>query len=198
LMPSEISFLPEVLEFYAAWMNDQSSDHFQSELHTTHTRLWRRYQSNGFTFGESHSVIDAFKLLLIQLEEVLAQKEFTIVIVDGPQNRLDNSSMKGSNYMIFLNPSQSSLSHYASLRDYSLHSLINFEPMFFDTKTGNTINHFTSAIFSDEGVFLYDDLLSLQPGGYQGCLLQKDDQRVDKLFQRVPIFIFKKNDKQEK
>ncbi len=41
---------------------------------------------------------------------------------------------------------------------------------------------------------IYDDLMLAKPGGYQGVYLQEDDPRIMKIFRKVPIFIFKRNE----
>jgi hypothetical protein len=77
-------------------------------------------------------------------------------------------------------------------KGYSLRGFITFQSLFWDSKTDNTINHFTCSIMEDGDVVHFDDLLHIKPGGYQGVLLSKGDNRISKLHSEVPIFVLRK------
>lgn len=55
------------------------------------------------------------------------------------------------------------------------------------------MNHYTSLFFTDEGYFIYDDLLDLQPGSWQGGYVSKEASCYKKVMEscmlNVPIFI---------
>lgn len=82
-------------------------------------------------------------------------------------------------YIIIFNPKYSEVPLVTELFDghYALHSLITFEEVRLKQeweKTGDSkrdnepVNHFMTIAFDEHGYFIYDDLLSLSPGGYQG------------------------------
>ncbi len=58
------------------------------------------------------------------------------------------------------------------------------------------VNHFMCLGCTEEGLYIYDDLLSLAPGGYQGGFLPNSSPYYPKnlqfFFQHVPIAILKK------
>lgn len=49
-------------------------------------------------------------------------------------------------------------------------------------------------MYEGEWLWLYDDLLSLPSGGFQGGNFRLDDRRVQFLYKYVPIVILKKTE----
>ncbi len=65
-----------------------------------------------------------------------------------------------------------------------------------DEYENENVNHFMCLGCTEEGLYIYDDLLSLAPGGYQGGFLPNSSPYYPKnlqfFFQHVPIAILKK------
>jgi len=92
-------------------------------------------------------------------------------------------------YLIYCNTTFGSIPSLTDLplKTYRLRSFISFEQIVDD------INHFVCVGMSPHGYFIYDDLLILTPGGWQGGFAPKDSpvyaENFAELCEKVPIFI---------
>ena len=63
--------------FYKIWIScDFDEFYFRKDLSVAHDILWMKFEENGFTYGESHCVIDAFKFLVSIISDI-TKKVFT-------------------------------------------------------------------------------------------------------------------------
>lgn len=70
-------------------------------------------------------------------------------------------------FVILANDQYSSFPFIPTLGNYSLHAIITFEEIEVFEDVDPT-NHFMCLGFSNDGYFIYDNLLRLSPGTYQG------------------------------
>ena len=79
---------------------------------------------------------------------------------------------------------------------FTKHSFVAFETIGLNWK-GELISHFTSWALTEEGYFVYDDLLRLQPGCWQGGFVPKSapcyDVNLKSAAEKNPIVIYKRN-----
>lgn len=102
-----------------------------------------------------------------------------------------SSNPNGPKYIVcFIKEISGPLDLTLKIGAYKIHSFITFQPLFFDTKQQNEINHFMCTSISEDlkRLFVFDDLLDMK-GGYQGFALDSNDVRVSKLIKRVPIVV---------
>lgn len=109
-------------------------------------------------------------------------------------------------YVILMNASYGALAASSVCpRGYRVYSLISFEELGKAADSDRILSHFTCVAFSADNTkyFLYDDLLSLRPGGWQGGVVDKKrsphwfDLNVAHFLERVPICIFKRIDQKK-
>ena len=92
------------------------------------------------------------------------------------------------------NYSSYSLDPSEFLINYSLHSMISFEPIL--STNEEEINHYITLAFNNNGYFIYDDLLTLDGEWQGGFVSKKESCYIPNLKQfkvYVPIFILKPN-----
>lgn len=80
------------------------------------------------------------------------------------------------------------------LLDYSLHSFISFEHIC--KVDDRDINHYTTLALDSNGYYIYDDLLNLPKGNWQGGFVKKSAEsytsNMKQFIQFVPVFILQK------
>jgi len=198
LDPQE-NFFMEIYQLYEHWViQPHNSDNFKEKSILLHKKVWMSFQKRGFTSGEPYCVIRAFLILLKQIEPFLRSQAWTIIEVDlsDKENTRKEIEKCKTDFIVIVNPSYSSLqSQTFKDLEYSFHSLISYEQLFSDTKTDKDISHYKCVTIDNEkkGVFLYDDLMSLKPGGYQGTYLFNGDERTKKIYQTCSYLYFEKN-----
>jgi len=192
-------FFTELFEFYKHWAKtDHNSPNFKETMISLHKKVWVSFQKRGFTAGEPFCVIDAFLILINQIESFLKQKIWTILEVNFSEMEETRKEVMKCNslYVVLVNRSYSSLQKRTfNGLEYSFHSMISFEPLFSDLKTDKVINHYKCITGDKEKkfVFLYFDLMSFKPGGYQGTYLFKKDEKKKDFKKSVPVCLLKRN-----
>lgn len=189
-------------KFYGVWMlGDHCSIYFRKELSVTYNKVWDKFDSLGFVKGASQCAIEGFECLLQKVEQYLSNKDW--IILKGTQviNQFFVSGFNSQKYsepfIILANDQYSPLPFIPTLGHYQLHSMITFE----EIEKGDDlepVNHFMCLGFDKEGYFIYDDLLNLSPGGYQGGYVSKDSSsyipNLEFFFRYVPLLIYKRSE----
>lgn len=219
-------FLSHLHQFYSHWLSDEqhsNSVQWMPKLVQLHKLMQDHFQKAGFMFGENHCALKATQTLLQMLKASEDSIHFSpsfrsnfslsshwkVRHISCSWDHLLSSSFPDQpqqddpQFLIYLNETYSSLpSDWVTLRighnKYQLWAWISFEELVYDTKLQETVNHFTCCMVASNPseLWIYDDLLHLKPGGYQGVLLHSDKHKTAKLWKQVPVVLFRRSDQQ--
>jgi len=109
--------------------------------------------------------------------------------------KLPNDVMN-SEYLVFLNEEYGTFSRNINIEGYELCGWISFEEL--HKVEEKNINHYVVIALVETGYYIYDDLLVLQPGGFQGGFVPKNssgdiyDENLEFFSEKVPIVIYKR------
>jgi hypothetical protein len=122
----------------------------------------------------------------------LTVKDWEILSVQG--NAEVHPSSEKTNYLIIIN--ETYLPFKVKVPDnFALHSFTGFEHIGINWK-GDEINHFTTWAVTEEGYFIYDDLLRIQPGCWQGGFVPRSmpcyDVNMRSAGEKTPIVVYKR------
>lgn len=203
----EDSLLRALSRLYARW-GDQSSIAFRKDLSLAYKQVWTQFEEKGgFEFGLAHSVVDAFLFLLQETHHWLslvmpASALWAIVPVansDEIREYLAREQTEPVAFVVFVNPMCFAIPE--DLRQHGdsvLHAWIAFEEIGMIGET--EINHFTCVGLEPQrqGYTIYDDLLTIAPGGWQGGFVPAEDEcyesNMKDFTQRVPIAVYRRGD----
>lgn len=200
---------------------DSLSPSWAQELVKLQKKLHPYFENNGFKFGKSHCALKATQLLISLLEKSeksitlpsFIQTPLSISVywkcftINGSWDALFYSSSSplgqkeflGPEFLIYCNLDYSPfpIQHLHTLLggEYQVSAWISFEELVFDVKKNDTVNHYTALMINHSEfnkIWMYDDLLHLKPGGYQGVQLCLNQHKTSKLFKKVPVVLFRK------
>jgi hypothetical protein len=185
---------------YVRWiMEDQTTFSFRKKVNNGRKNVWELFISKGFERGKSFDVIKAFKTLLTEIEKAMEKKGPWMLVVPGKQHEIPQENPP--QYIIVFNSKYGALPRDLQVEGYEILSFITFEEIRSKKDFGEEINHFMTVALTEEGYFIYDDLLNLSPGGFQGGFVPKNaecyDSNLDTMFSNVPILILRRKNIQK-
>jgi len=193
------SFAGLLRNLYLCWL-DQTSIFFRKEMNDSQKSLWNQFNALGFERKDSHCVIETFLVLLQQVAVYFQDNHWIILDIEKVKemsdDELDTLKKDGMQFIIALNHDYTSLDPEMKITNFRLHSIITFEEILPANEDGDEpINHFMCIGLEEDGYSIYDDLLFLSPGGYQGGFVPKQSESYPKnmksFFNNVPLAVFR-------
>jgi len=189
---------------------------YREELTKAHKRVWKYLEvRGGFKYGKSHCIITALKYVMETIRGKKGHPQELLHILDGVT--LDTSSSLADEvrtcprlpeYLILCLPSYPT--HPESIvaafeEAFELLGFVSFEELT-KTEVGREINHFMCVTFALDkpqgkkkklyrrGFAIFDDLLCLKPGNWQGACVPFEDNKDERIpyFEKVPLILLRR------
>lgn len=202
--------------------DDSPSPFWAQQLAKLQNKLHPYFEAKGFEFGKSHCALKATQQFLTFIEiseKMIPQPSFIQATVSiscfwksfhltgsweqlfqgTPPRSLLPEKDTNPEFLIYFNLDYSPL-NVEYLRttisgEYQIAAWISYEELVFDVKRNDTINHYTCIAIDPiqlDRIWMYDDLLHLKPGGYQGVQFLLNEHKTSKLFKKVPVLLLRK------
>jgi len=200
----------------------EEANRYREELTKAHKRVWKYLEvRGGFKYGKSHCIITALKYVMetIRGKKGHYPQYLLLHILDGVT--LDTSSSLAAEvrtrprlpeFLILCLPSYPT--HPESIvaafeESFELLAFVSFEELT-KTEVGREINHFMCVTFAMDkphhgnkgkkkklyrrGFAIFDDLLCLKPGNWQGACVTFEDKKDERIpyFEKVPLILLRR------
>ncbi|KAH3763470.1 protein mono-ADP-ribosyltransferase PARP4 [Pelomyxa schiedti] len=194
------SLLECITSFFRCWISeDVGSVTYNKYLNTTHKRTASKFSDLGFAEGKPQCVVKALNCLIEEASLFITEVRDIITVPSTNLGEILTQFTVASappKWIICINSTCRKIPRIPDDCAYVLHSFIVFEPIgkYFDMP----VNHFVTVSPDQKGYWIYDDLLCLTPGEWQGgfCSWDSPDstQTFKKLRSKVPVFILRHQD----